>query len=352
MNKPKVKKSLYLSKDIEGNLIIHLNSKNKCKITDNVDFIKKLIILMDGSLTTSELIENLKKYGYSVSNESLNHLLEMFKERNFIEETIDYDTFNLTSEELKKYDRQLNSFALYGNNSFQDALRMQSKLKEKKICVIGVGGVGCHSLYGFAAMGIGKITAVDFDKVELSNTARQMLYWESDIGRYKVDVAKEKLEKINPRVEYNFINKRITNVADVLEVAQGSDLIYLCADTPRGEIIDIVDAAAYELSIPYYVGSPITDHIMCGPIILPDNEVRYRDLVGNNLVHDDEDIQFLKQNVMATIIEPFNALSANLGVLEVIKFFTNYSECNIIRKTLRVDLVDMTMEIIDYKNKE
>lgn len=350
MKRPIVKKSLYLSQDVEGNLIIHLNSKNNCKINTNVDFIKKLVILMDGTFTVDELMEEMKKYGYSVSRDSLDYILEMFEGRNFIEEYGDYDTCGLSLEEMKKYDRQMNSFALYGDNKFQDAIKMQSKIKEKKLCVIGVGGVGSHSLYGFASMGIGKITAVDFDKVELSNTSRQMLYWESDIGRYKIDVAKEKMEKINPRVEYEFINKKITNIADVINVAKNSEFIYLCADTPRGEIIDIVDEAAYELQIPYYVGSPITDHIMCGPLILPDSKSRYRDLVGNHLIHDDEDIQQLKQKVMATIIEPFNAMAANLGVLEVMKYFTNYSECNVINKTLRVNLVDMTMEIIDYKN--
>lgn len=98
-------------------------------------------------------------------------------------------------------------------------------------------------------MGIGKITAVDFDKIELSNTSRQMLYWESDIGKYKVDVAKEKMLKINPRVDYEFINKKISSVEDVVSVAKNSDMIYLCADTPRGKIIDIVDEAALLLRV-------------------------------------------------------------------------------------------------------
>lgn len=350
MRKLCVKKSLYISQDNNGNLIIHLNSKNTCKISNNVDFLKKLILLMDGTYTKQELLGQLRKVGYDVSTESLDHVLKLFEERNFLEDYDNYDTCGLSKDELKKYDRQIHAFSLIGNNKFQDAVRMQSIIKQKKICVIGVGGVGSHSLYGFAAMGVGKITAVDFDKVELSNTSRQMLYWESDIGKYKVDVAKEKMLSINPRVEYEFVNKRITTIDDIVNVANGSDLIYLCADTPRGEIIDMVDKAALLLKIPYYVGSPTNDQIICGPLILPDSDIRYRNLVGNHLIHEDEDIKKVKQNVMTTIVEPYNAIAANIGVLEVIKYFTNYTDCKVINKTLLMNLVDMNIELLNYNN--
>ena len=197
MRKPCIKKSLYISQDNIGNLIFHLNSKNVCKISINIDFIKKLVLLMDGTYTEKELLEKIRKEGYDISQKSLEYILKMFDERNFLDEYEVFDSCGLSQEELKKYDRQINSFALNGKIRYQDAIKMQSVIKRKKICVIGVGGVGSHSLYGFAAMGIGKITAVDFDKIELSNTSRQMLYWESDIGKYKVDVAKEKMLKIN-----------------------------------------------------------------------------------------------------------------------------------------------------------
>ena len=298
MRKPCIKKSLYISQDNIGNLIFHLNSKNVCKISINIDFIKKLVLLMDGTYTEKELLEKIRKEGYDISQKSLEYILKMFDERNFLDEYEVFDSCGLSQEELKKYDRQINSFALNGKIRYQDAIKMQSVIKRKKICVIGVGGVGSHSLYGFAAMGIGKITAVDFDKIELSNTSRQMLYWESDIGKYKVDVAKEKMLKINPRVDYEFINKKISSVEDVVKVAKNSDMIYLCADTPRGKIIDIVDEAALLLRVPYYVGSPTNDQILCGPLILPNSDIRYRSLIGNHLIHEDKDIEKIKEKVI------------------------------------------------------
>ena len=58
MRKPCIKKSLYISQDNIGNLIFHLNSKNVCKISINIDFIKKLVLLMDG--TEGTIGENTK----------------------------------------------------------------------------------------------------------------------------------------------------------------------------------------------------------------------------------------------------------------------------------------------------
>lgn len=150
MRKPCIKKSLYISQDNIGNLIFHLNSKNVCKISINIDFIKKLVLLMDGTYTEKELLEKIRKEGYDISQKSLEYILKMFDERNFLDEYEVFDSCGLSQEELKKYDRQINSFALNGKIRYQDAIKMQSVIKRKKICVIGVGGVGSHSLYGFA----------------------------------------------------------------------------------------------------------------------------------------------------------------------------------------------------------
>ena len=77
MRKPCIKKSLYISQDNIGNLIFHLNSKNVCKISINIDFIKKLVLLMDGTYTEKELLEKIRKEGYDISQKSLEYILLM-----------------------------------------------------------------------------------------------------------------------------------------------------------------------------------------------------------------------------------------------------------------------------------
>jgi adenylyltransferase/sulfurtransferase len=86
----------------------------------------------------------------------------------------------------------------------------QQKLKKAKVVVAGVGGLGSAVLPYLAVAGVGKIRVIDGDKVELSNLNRQTLHWDKDIGRAKVDSAKEKLESLNPDIEVEAINETIT----------------------------------------------------------------------------------------------------------------------------------------------
>lgn len=69
----------------------------------------------------------------------------------------------------------------------------QLKLKNAKVICIGAGGLGCPALLYLAAMGIGQIGIVDDDTVDLSNLHRQVLYSIDDVGKKKVEVAKQKL---------------------------------------------------------------------------------------------------------------------------------------------------------------
>ncbi len=77
----------------------------------------------------------------------------------------------------------------------------QKRLSQAKVLVIGVGGLGSPALMYLVASGIGKIGLVDFDKISLSNLQRQVLFGTNDIGKLKVDVAKLKLNSLNPDIE-------------------------------------------------------------------------------------------------------------------------------------------------------
>ncbi len=73
----------------------------------------------------------------------------------------------------------------------------QKKIKSSKVLVLGMGGLGCPLSVYLASLGVGTIGIVDNDRVELSNLNRQIMYNSKDIGKYKVDVAKKIIKKIN-----------------------------------------------------------------------------------------------------------------------------------------------------------
>ncbi|UOK42872.1 MULTISPECIES: HesA/MoeB/ThiF family protein [Flavobacterium] len=86
----------------------------------------------------------------------------------------------------------------------------QLKLKEAKVLVIGAGGLGCPALQYLAASGVGTIGLVDFDKVELHNLHRQILYTENNINNSKAVTAKTVLETLNPHIKVQAFDKKLT----------------------------------------------------------------------------------------------------------------------------------------------
>lgn len=104
----------------------------------------------------------------------------------------------LSPEEITRYDRQIRIFGIEG----------QVKLKKSKVLIVGVGGLGSAILYYLAAAGVGEIIIVDPENVELSNLNRQIIHFTKDIGRPKIDSAKEKLKLLNPLVKITGIKRR------------------------------------------------------------------------------------------------------------------------------------------------
>lgn len=86
----------------------------------------------------------------------------------------------------------------------------QAKLAVSSVLVVGAGGLGAAAAGSLAAMGIGRLGLADHDRVELSNLQRQVLYETADIGRLKVEAAKDRLEEINPECEVIPIAERLT----------------------------------------------------------------------------------------------------------------------------------------------
>src|SRR5213075_255672 len=108
-------------------------------------------------------------------------------------------------------------------------LEAQQKLKAAKVLVIGSGGLGSPVLLYLAAAGIGTLGIVDFDVVDDSNLQRQVLFGVSEIGKPKVDAAKERLLSLNPHINIITYNIQLTskNALNIIKeydvVADGTD---------------------------------------------------------------------------------------------------------------------------------
>ena len=105
----------------------------------------------------------------------------------------------------------------------------QKKIKNSKVLIVGMGGLGCPLLTYLSSTGVSNIGIVDNDKVELGNLSRQTLFNISDIGKFKVDQAKNKIVKNYKNIKIRIFKKRISkvNIKKILEnyevICDGTD---------------------------------------------------------------------------------------------------------------------------------
>lgn len=104
------------------------------------------------------------------------------------------------------------------------AMAGQKRLKAAKILLIGAGGLGSPLGLYLAAAGVGRIGIVDYDVVDMSNLQRQVLHATQDVGRLKIESAAERLKGVNPEIEVETYNTRITS-ANALELIKPYDIV-------------------------------------------------------------------------------------------------------------------------------
>ena len=111
-------------------------------------------------------------------------------------------------------------------------------INSKHVAVFGVGGVGGNAVEALVRAGIGEITVVDFDTVDVTNINRQVFALSSTVGKVKVDVAKERLLDINPYLKIHAINDKYT--ADNAETILSTDFDY---------VIDAIDMVTSKIDL-------------------------------------------------------------------------------------------------------
>src|SRR6187402_3063601 len=100
----------------------------------------------------------------------------------------------------------------------------QEKLKKAKVLVIGAGGLGCPILQYISTAGVGTIGIVDFDKIEIHNLHRQILYTENQVGQAKSTTAKSVLESLNPLITVTAFEEKLT-IENATEIIQNFDIV-------------------------------------------------------------------------------------------------------------------------------
>jgi adenylyltransferase/sulfurtransferase len=127
----------------------------------------------------------------------------------------------MNDEQLQRYSRQI----LMPQIDYSG----QQKLLDSHALIIGLGGLGSAASLYLAAAGVGYLTLVDFDLVELSNLQRQIIHRSADLGRPKIDSARDNLLALNPDLHIDNLTGPLDEAA-LLRAVHDADIILDCTD--------------------------------------------------------------------------------------------------------------------------
>lgn len=149
-----------------------------------------------------------------------------------------------TQAELLRYDRQM--------RIIQVGKKGQERLKKACIAVAGSGGLGSPAAIYLAAAGVGKLLLIDKDKVETGNLNRQILHGQANVGQSKTESAKETLTQINPDIQVEVKQARITqdNASSLLSGCNG-----IVDAMDNLETRYILNQTAISMGIPFFHGA-------------------------------------------------------------------------------------------------
>lgn len=277
-----------------------------------------LYITKNKEATEADLTTKFKE-----SKEDLQETIQQFLNSGILMED---ESILFSKDYYQRYKRQI-SFLGELSASAEETKTLQEKIKNAKAVVFGVGGVGTWIVNGLNQIGVGKIVIVDPDTIEISNLNRQLFFTTKDIGRYKVDVVKEKL--LNPNI--TTYKKKISKTEDLTEIIKGSSIVINCADNPSvEETTRIISKYCNKYKIPYSIAGGYNMHLgMLGPIVIPEETACFECFLTAQKERDPlRNLKKIKDIEQTGSLGPIAGMIANFHVMEVLKLLTGKGTIN------------------------
>lgn len=134
------------------------------------------------------------------------------------------DGDKLTPEQIERYSRQLLIAGGFGVTG-------QLLLLNSSVLIVGAGGIGSTVILYLAASGVGKLTVVDFDEVDISNLHRQVIHKSRDVGMNKAESARNAVEALNPSIQVEIL-KMPLSASNALSIVSQHDCVVDASDNP------------------------------------------------------------------------------------------------------------------------
>jgi len=240
---------------------------------------------------------------------------------------------DFNNHELERYSRQIMLEGIGYDG--------QLKLRDAKICVVGVGGLGTPIVSQLTAMGVGHLRIIDRDVVELSNLHRQTLYNDADIGQVKVEIAAKKLKAMNPNIDIEPMPVSV-NEHTAPKIVEGCDVVIDGLDSVMARYA--LNDACLQAKIPYVYGGAI-GLLGSACTIIPDETACLRCIFPS--LADDDMPTCSTEGIHPSVL----SVVAGTEVSEAVKIVTGQKP-TLLNRLLYFDLADLTFDLIHIKRNE
>jgi bacteriocin biosynthesis cyclodehydratase domain-containing protein len=260
MNRPRLKTTTEVFSSPGGDICLLRPSADSDLVLEGAgEGGRELVARLDGHSSLAALEE---EFGAGPVDE----LLDLLGSEGLVEDAGAYDA--LGEADRGRYDRQLRYFADVAPDGLS-APECQERLRSASVVVLGVGGLGSWTALSLACCGVGELTLVDGDAVELSNLNRQVLFSADDIGRPKATTAAAAIERFNPGIRVVPVVRALGTPDEIAWAVRDSSFVVDAADRPAHDIERWVNVACFEHRVPYITMSHFPPFARVGPLYVP-----------------------------------------------------------------------------------
>jgi len=258
--KPRLKRTVDTVESAAGDIYILRPGADSDLVIERPDRVARLLLdALDGT-RTAEALE--REFGCERVRSALGDLADAA----LLEDAADDE--RTPPRDRARWDRQLRYFADLASGS-TPASEYHRRIREARVALLGVGGLGSWAAYALACCGVGELVLVDGDVVEESNFNRQILYRERDIGRPKTEAAAEALAEFDSSCRLVAVPRRLEGVGAIRDVIEGADFVVNAADWPAHDIERWTNAACVAAGLPFITMSHSPPVARVGPLYVP-----------------------------------------------------------------------------------
>jgi molybdopterin/thiamine biosynthesis adenylyltransferase/SAM-dependent methyltransferase len=263
--RPRLKATIDILEASDGRIYLFRGGEEDFVIEPQGRPVAELLRALDGSKSAGEVGRSMTSRRGAFGEAEAAAAVAQLWELGLVEDAGHDDALGA---DLRRYERQLRYFGDVAPPRTSRA-GYQQRLRRARVAVLGLGGLGSWAAYALASAGVGRLRLVDGDRVECSNFNRQVLYRESDLGAPKAPAAARSLRAFNSSIQVEHLTRMLESEQDVKAAIEDASFVVDAADQPVHHIERWVNAACFELGIPYVMMSQFPPLVRLGPTYVP-----------------------------------------------------------------------------------